>query len=149
MKKLMDFCGSAEVLMAMLDHCIIESEIHKLDSGTKVTMMIFVEEGQQNMQGNNLKVSICDTMQMADAFIKSTAIDGMKWADENRAKPVEVKYEVSTDGVNWVDDLRYGETIGENWSESDEDRMRVVISNGNDGAAYEPVDGRGDDAEVV
>lgn len=102
-----------------------------------------------NMERNDLSMSICDSMNLADTFLKASALDGLKWTDENRAKPVEVKYEVSTDGVNWTDDLRYGEKMKENWSESDEDRMRVVISNGNDGAAYEPVDGRGDDEEVT
>jgi hypothetical protein len=70
------------------------------------------EEGE-NMQGNNLKVSICDSLNLAESFL----------------------YDMRQT------ELAYGETLKENWSESDENRMRVVISNGNDGEVYKVNDG--------
>lgn len=113
MNKLMDFCGSGEMLLSMLENYIIQSEIHKIGSGTKVTMMIFVEDDEQTApchEENDLKVSICDTMNLADSFLHDLR----------------------------KTELTYGEkSKQENWSEADEERARVVWQNGNSGLHYE------------
>lgn len=62
-----------------------------------------------NMQGNDLKVSICDTMNLADSFLKDIRATELAYA-ENQHKTL--------------------------WTEADEERMRVVVHNGNDGEVY-------------
>lgn len=72
------------------------------------------EESGENLQGNNLSVSICDTMNLADSFLKDIRATELAYA-ENQHKTL--------------------------WTEADEERMRVVFSNGNDGEVYKQDDG--------
>lgn len=116
------------------------------------------EEGE-NMQGNDLKVSICDTMNLADSFLKDAQKDVMSWGSE--LKPVNIKMQYSLDGETWHDS-EDGGYVGESttfqarihpdddlrWGDKHEARMDVIGQNGNDGLIYE-VEGRGDDAEVL
>jgi hypothetical protein len=67
------------------------------------------EESGENMQGNNLSVSICDSMNLADSFLKDIRASELAYA-ENQHKTL--------------------------WTEADEERMRVVVHNGNDGEVY-------------
>lgn len=112
------------------------------------------EEGE-NMQGNDLKVSICDTMQVADAFLHDTMRERLQWTEQALPK---VEHQWSVDGVNWNDGPHYStdaETIRVlrtdddlRWGDKHEARMDVIGQNGGDGAHYF-VDGRGDDEEVM
>lgn len=74
-----------------------------------------------NLQGNDLKVSICDTMSLADSFLKDIRATELAYA-ENQHKTL--------------------------WTEADEERMRVVMVNGNDALIYDFDPSRGDDDEV-
>lgn len=71
------------------------------------------ESDLPNMHGNDLKVSICDTMNLADAFLRDIRASELAYA-ENQHKTL--------------------------WTEADEERMRVVLSNGNDGEVYKQDD---------
>lgn len=79
------------------------------------------EESGENLQGNDLKVSICDTMNLADSFLKDIRATELAYA-ENQHKTL--------------------------WTEADEERMRVVMVNGNDALIYDFDPSRGDDEEV-
>lgn len=74
-----------------------------------------------NLQGNDLKVSICDSMNLADSFLRDIRASELAYA-ENQHKTL--------------------------WTEADEERMRVVMVNGNDALIYDFDPSRGDDDEV-
>ena len=67
------------------------------------------EESGENLQGNDLKVSICDTMNLADSFLREIRATELAYA-ENQHKTL--------------------------WTEADEERMRVVMTNGPTGEHY-------------
>lgn len=67
------------------------------------------EESGENMQGNDLKVSICDSMNLADLFLKDIRASELAYA-ENQHKTL--------------------------WTEADEERAGIIALNGNEGDHY-------------
>lgn len=91
-----------------------------------IDLLIELEVSKRNetvnaINGNNLSVSICDTMNLADSFLKDIRATELAYA-ENQHKTL--------------------------WTEADEERMRVVMVNGNDALIYDFDPSRGDDDEV-
>lgn len=67
------------------------------------------EESGENLQGNDLKVSVCDTMNLADSFLKDIRATELAYA-ENQHKTL--------------------------WTEADEERAGIIALNGNEGDHY-------------
>ena len=79
-----------------------------------IDLLIELEVSKRNetvnaINGNDLKVSICDTMNLADSFLKDIRATELAYA-ENQHKTL--------------------------WTEADEERMRVVMTNGPTGEHY-------------
>ena len=68
-----------------------------------------VNKTVNNLQGNDLKVSICDTMNLADSFLKDIRASELAYA-ENQHKTL--------------------------WTEADEERAGIIALNGNEGDHY-------------
>lgn len=68
MKKIMDFCGSGELLLTMLSGSMFYEPLSSDVAGRKVTMMIFAEDDKTTMQGNDLSVQVEDDLRFGEAM---------------------------------------------------------------------------------
>lgn len=117
MRKFFEFCGSPEMLIALLysdDVCqTIKDEVR---ASRKVTLFMFAEEEPYYTPDSD------------DIQITMTGEDIRPKVD--LGEPVQI-----------VDDLRFGDVVErdqkENWTEADEERAGVIATNGNDGLHYE------------